>query len=164
MRLAKLVNRRRATSEMVGAILIAMITVAMAVAYAAAGRSMVGSQALSMVDVIRAAERRQRQLLSLSYAYKDGEGNLHLFIYNYGSEACTPDKLYIAGQTYTCGSGSYTFDMRQAGTNSPFSPSAFPIDQKQLAELRAKPAPGSPQFDVILTTAEGGIFIWKISL
>jgi flagellin-like protein len=154
---SRLFVRRRAVSEIVGAVLVAMITIAMAVAYVMAGRSTAQSQVLSMVDLIRAAERRQRQLLSLTYAYKDGSGNLHLFIYNYGSETSTPDKLYLAEPTYVMGSGQYTFDMKQAGTNTPVPC----IGSKQLVELTATPAPSQNQFDIILTTAEGGIFIWK---
>jgi len=148
---------RRGASEVLGALFIALIVVAMSAAYVMAGRSMAQSQTLSMIDIIRAAERRQRQLLSLTYAYRDGSGNLHLFIYNYGSETSTPDRLYAAGSTYTRGSGQCTFSMKLAGTNTQVSS----IGPKQLVELTATPTPAQSQFDMILTTAEGGIFIWK---
>jgi hypothetical protein len=154
---SRLFVRRCAVSEIVGAVLIAMITIAMSVAYVVAGRSVAQSQTLSMVDLIRAAERRQRQLLSLTYQYKDGNGRLHLFIYNYGSEASTPDKLYLAGTAYTGEPGQRMFDMTQAGTNTTVQ---F-IGSKQLVELIATPAPGQNQFDIILMTKEGGIFLWK---
>lgn len=151
-----IVLRRTAASEMVGAILIAMITIAMSVAYAIAGRSAAEGQTLSMVDLIRTAEKRQRQLLSLTYAYKDGNGRLHLFIYNYGSETVKPERLYLAGTVYTEGSGGNSFSMKDAYGN-PVST----IDPSQLVELTVPQPPGQPSFDVVLVTAEGGVFIWK---
>jgi flagellin-like protein len=147
----RLFVRRRAVSEIVGAVLVAMITIAMSAAYVMAGRSTAQSQTLSMVDLIRAAERRQRQLLSLTYFYKDGS-NLYLYIYNYGSEASTPDRLYISGtecsysiyQEYGVGNGC--------------------IDPKELVVLKTTIDPLLSQFDAIFTTKEGGIFIWKINV
>jgi hypothetical protein len=145
---------------MLGAMLIALITIAMSAVYVTAGAGTAQSQAMSMVDLIRAAEKRQRQLLSVTYYYKDGNGRLHLFIYNYGAEASTPDKLYMARVAYSYGSGSNTYDMKQAGGNTPVNC----IDSKKLVELTATPGfPLPSEFEVILTTKEGGIFIWKIT-
>jgi flagellin-like protein len=149
----RLFVRRRAVSEIVGAVLVAMITIAMSAAYVMAGRSTAQSQALSMVDLIRAAERRQRQLLSLTYFYKDGS-NLYLYIYNYGSEASTPDKLYISGSAY-----SYSIYQEYGGTVGNGC-----IDPKELVVLKTTIDPLLSQFDAIFTTKEGGIFIWRINV
>ena len=151
--MSRLFVQRRAVSEIVGAVLIAMITIAMAVAYIVAGRSVAQSQALSMVDLIRAAERRQRQLLSLTYAYKDGS-NLYLYIYNYGSEASTPDKLYINGTAY-----SYSINQEYGGIVGNGC-----IDPKELVVLKITMNQLPSQFDAIFTIKEGGIFIWKINV
>jgi len=145
--------KRRAASEMLGAVLIAVITIAMSAAYVMAGSSMAQSQALSMVDLIRAAERRQRQLLSLTYAHRDGS-NLYLYIYNYGSEASTPDKLYIGDAA--CPHSIYQEYGGTVGNGR--------IDPKELVVLKTTINPLLSQFDVIFTTKEGGIFIWKINV
>jgi len=147
---SRLFVRRRAVSEIVGAVLIAMITIVMSAAYVMAGRSTAQSQALSMVDLIRAAEREQRQLLSLTYAYKNGS-NLCLYIYNYGSEASTPDKLYISGSA--C---SYSIQEYGVGNGC--------IDPKELVMLNATIGSLPSQFDAVFTTKEGGMFTWRINV
>jgi hypothetical protein len=134
---------RRAVSEILGAILVAVITVAISVVYASAGAHTAESQALSMVDVIRAAERRQRQLLSLTYWYLEGS-NLHLFIYNYGNENSTIKALFV---------GDYNVTGVVGVTVTP----------KELKEVSFT-CPRSGLLDVVLLTREGGIFIWKISV
>jgi hypothetical protein len=137
--------RRRAVSEIVGAVLIAMITIAMSVAYVVAGRSVAQSQTLSMVDLIRAAERRQRQLLSLTYYYKYGN-NLDLYLYNYGNENATIKKLFVGNFEVT--------DSRVIGLT---------VVPKELKYVTFR-CDQSGSLDVLLLTEEGGIFIWKINV
>lgn len=85
---------KRGVSEVVGAMLIAVIVLAMSMSWVAleAGRST--EQTTSIVDMIRAAEKSQQQSLSLAYYYKQGS-NLNLFLYNYGTENSTPQLALI---------------------------------------------------------------------
>ena len=85
---------KRGVSEVVGAILIAVIVLAMSMSWVAmeAGRST--EQTTSIVDMIRAAEKSQGQSLSLAYYYEQGS-NLNLFLYNYGIENSTPQLALI---------------------------------------------------------------------
>lgn len=111
-------------------------------------------QAMSITDVIRAAETRQRQLLSLTYAYRDGQrGLVHLYIYNFGSQDANVLKLFV---------GNSTKNQYQEIT-----------DPKVIG--RVLPAKGGPYelaftcgvtdpVDILLLTAEGGIFIWRVNL
>jgi hypothetical protein len=88
---------RRGVSEVLGAILIAVIVMAMSATYVMleAGRST--RETMSIVDLIRAAEKRQKQLLSLTYYYKQGD-SLKLYIYNYGEESSTPKLILVDGE------------------------------------------------------------------
>jgi hypothetical protein len=137
--------RKRAVSEIAGAVLVAMITIAMSVTYVVAGRSVAQSQTLSMVDLIRAAERRQRQLLSLTYYYKHGD-NLDLYLYNYGNENATIKKLFVGNFEVT--------DSRVIGLT---------VVPKELKYVTFG-CNQSGSLDVLLLTEEGGIFIWKINV
>ncbi len=85
---------KRGVSEVVGAILIAGIVLAMSMSWVAleAGRST--EQTTSVVDMIRAAQKSQQQSLSLAYYYKQGS-NLNLFLYNYGTENSTPQLALV---------------------------------------------------------------------
>jgi hypothetical protein len=85
---------KRGVSEVVGAILIAVIVLAMSMSWVAleAGRST--EQTTSIVDMIRAAEKSQQQSLSLAYYYEQGN-SLNLFLYNYGVENSTPQLALI---------------------------------------------------------------------
>ena len=99
---------KRATSEVLGAILIAIIVMGMSATYIMleAGRST--KETMGIVDLIRAAERRQKQLLSLTYYNKQGS-NLKLYLYNYGEEASTP-KLILADQEVVFWRTVWTFE------------------------------------------------------
>ena len=85
---------KRGLSEVVGAILIAVIVLAMSMSWVAfeAGRST--EQTTSIVDMIRAGKKSQQQSLSLAYYYKQGN-SLNLFLYNYGVENSTPQLALI---------------------------------------------------------------------
>jgi len=85
---------KRGVSEVVGAILIAVIVLAMSMSWVMmeAGRS--SEQTTSIVDMMKAAEKSQQQSLSLAYYYEQGN-NLNLFLYNYGTENSTPQLALI---------------------------------------------------------------------
>lgn len=138
---------RRGVSEVLGAILIAVMVISMSTAYALWAGQSGQRQAMSMADVIRAAERRQRQLLSLTYAYRDGQGRVHLYIYNYGSEASTVSRLFVGSQEIT--------DSNVIGVVLP--PKSGPYELAFTCSV-------SGSVDVLLLTAEGGTFIWKVNL
>lgn len=85
---------KRGVSEVVGAILIAVIVLSMSLSWAAmeAGRS--NEQTTSIIDMMKIAEKSQQQSLSLVYYYEQGS-NLNLFLYNYGTENSTPQLALI---------------------------------------------------------------------
>jgi hypothetical protein len=99
---------RRGVSEVLGAILIAVIVMGMSATYVTLEASRSKAETMSVVDLIRAAERKQRQLLSLIYYYKQGN-NLKLYFYNYGSETSTP-KLILADQEVVFWRTVWTFE------------------------------------------------------
>jgi len=79
----------RAVSEIYGAILIALITLSISAAYIAFSSREAGEQTMTIVDMIRAAEKAQKQHLSLTYFCRHGD-EVRFYIYNYGSENTTP--------------------------------------------------------------------------
>lgn len=85
---------KRAVSEVLGAVLIAVIVMAMSATYIMfeAGRS--ARETMGIVDLIRAAEKSQSQLLSLTYYYRQ-DSSLKLYVYNYGKETSTPKMILI---------------------------------------------------------------------
>lgn len=143
----KAFTRRRGVSEVLGAILIAVMVISMSTAYALWAGQASQRQAMSIADIIRAAERRQRQLLSLTYAYRDGQSRVHLYVYNFGSEASTVSRLFVGGQEIT--------DSSVIGKVLP--PKSGPHELAFVCSA-------SGSMDVLLATAEGGIFIWTVSL
>lgn len=87
---------RRGLSEVVGAILIAAIVLAMSMSWFILGAERSSEQTTSMVDMLRSAAKSQQQSLSLAYYHKQ-DNNLNLFLYNYGTESSTP-KLALINQ------------------------------------------------------------------
>ena len=58
---------RRGVSEVLGAIVIAVLVLSMSVSYVLLEMERSGRETHSLIDLIRRAERQQRQLLSLIY-------------------------------------------------------------------------------------------------
>lgn len=50
-----------------------------------------------LVDLLKAGERRNQEMLSLVYGFWEG-GRVHLYLYNYGGMAVEPQKWYVAQQ------------------------------------------------------------------
>lgn len=125
----------------------AMIVATMSVVYAAWAGQAGQRQVMSIADVIRASERRQRQLLSLTYAYRDGQGQVHLYVYNFGSDASTVSRLFVGSQEIT-------------------SPTVIGrvLPPKSGPHELVFTCSATGQVDVLLQTAEGGTFIWKVTL
>jgi len=92
-----MLRSKRGVSEVLGAILIALIVAAMSATYVMMEASQSAKKTMSIVDLIRAAEKRQKQLLSLTYYYKQNN-SLKLYIYNYGEEDSTPKLLLVDGE------------------------------------------------------------------
>jgi len=153
------VVKRRATSEILGAILVAVITVAMAVAYAGYGLTQAQTQTASISDVLRASARAQRQLLSLSYYYRSGaDGKLYAYIYNMGSETSTLKTVVVGSTKYDMPNPNV--QMRDAVTRQLISDCT--IQPKKLVELSVTAPAG--QLDLLVMTEEGGIFVWRLNL
>jgi hypothetical protein len=85
---------KRGVSEVVGAILIAVIVLAMSMSWVAMEASHSNEQNTSVVDMMKSAEKSLQQSLSLSYYYKQGN-SLNLLLYNYGTENSTPQLALI---------------------------------------------------------------------
>lgn len=149
---------RRAASEVLGAAIIAVITILMTVAYAGYGLTQAQTQTASISDLLRMSARAQRQLLSLTYYYVDGQGGLHVFIYNLGGEDSTLKTVVV---------GSTRYDLPNAQVRLKDALSGQFMDDcrippRKLAELTV-PAPAG-QFDMIVLTDEGGVFIWRLNV
>ena len=76
---------RRGVSEVLGAIVIAVLVLSMSASYVLLEMERSGRETYSIIDLIRKAEKRQKQLLSLIYYQKKGS-DLKIYIYNYGEE------------------------------------------------------------------------------
>ena len=141
--------KRRAVSEVVGAVLIGFIVASMSVAYVFWGGMTVSQQTSSMVDVMRRATSRQRQLLSLVHHVRSA-GSLKLYICNYGTEPSAPESVFVNGQQQ-----SYQmYDMIDQSACDAIKP-------KSIVQLTL-PDPGSTTVDVILITRDGGIYAWQV--
>lgn len=146
---------RRGVSEVVGVALISIVVAAVGLAWLASQGQMLAMQAYGIIDQIRAAERRQRQLLSLLYYYRDGFGNLVLYIYNYGAEDSTISRLFVKDGEVPLSS----IAVKNAETNQPLQNRVIP--PRALAEVSV-PNAASGTYVVFLITEEGGRFSWEV--
>lgn len=135
-----------------GAILIALITIAVSVAYATYSAQQASQQTMSVTDLIRAAERRQSQLLSLTYCYKQGN-RLRLYLYNYGTQESTPKLILVNGQVVSNPA------MKDVSTGD----ACDTIAPRSLVELTLQ-AFGSSPFEVVVLTEQGAVYSWKLTL
>jgi len=141
---------RRGVSEVVGALLIAFITVSAAVVYISMATGRAGRQVTSLADIMRTAERRQGQLLTSIYCYEK-DGTVKVYIYNYGTVATTPTKIIVNGQ-------EVNWTMKDAADGS----SCNSIVPKALVEV-SFPKPSSAPFDFLILTPEGVICSWRLT-
>ncbi|MBO3809763.1 MAG: hypothetical protein FGF50_09260 [Candidatus Brockarchaeota archaeon] len=148
--------RRWAASEVLGAILVAVITMVMCAVYIAYGLVQTQTQTASISDMLRLNAKAQRQLLSLSYYYSDGK--LHIFIYNMGNEESTLKTVVIGSVKYDLPNPHIR--MKDAVTQNPID--NCKIAAKQLVEITAPRQQG--QVDLLVLTEEGGVFIWRLNL
>jgi len=148
------VAKRRGASEMLGAILVAVITIVMAVAYAGYGLTQAQTQTASISDVLRASARAQRQLLSLSYYYRSGT-NLYAYIYNMGSEPSTLKTVFVGSKNVT--------DAMQLVDAITGASIGYVIPPKTLVKLSVPDIP-TGQLDILVITKEGGVFVWRLNL
>ena len=144
---------RRGVSEVLGAIVIAILVLGMSVSYVLLEMERAGRETYSIIDLIRKAEKRQKQLLSLIFYQKKG-GSLKVYIYNYGDEYSTPQRI-LTDKEVSLSSVS----MKNMDTGAAVSS----IPPKTLVEL-TMPAPSTDSFTLVIITGEGGVFSWKISV
>jgi len=163
---------RRGASEVLGALLIASLVITMSAAWLMLEANRSTRQTISVVDLIRAAGRKQRQLLSLTYYNMPGEsGNLELYIYNYGEEVSTL-KMVILTRKTSDGSELTSVVFDASDPNSRLSmwdentgqrlQRPYEILPKHLVKITFNLGPAE-EFVVVLLTDEGGIFSWKLS-
>lgn len=144
---------RRGVSEVLGAIVIAVLVLSMSVSYVLFEIERSGRETLSIIELIRKAEKRQKQLLSLIYYQKKGS-DLKVYIYNYGEEASTPQRILTDREVPLSSVSMKNMDTGQACSSIP---------PKTLVEL-TMPAPSADSFTLVIITDEGGVFSWKISI
>ena len=144
---------RRGVSEVLGAIVIAVLVLSMSVSYVLLEMERAGRETYSIIDLIRKAEKRQKQLLSLIFYQKKG-GNLKVYIYNYGEEYSTPKRILTDREVSLSSVSMKNMDTGAAVSNIP---------PKTLVEL-TMPAPSTDSFTLVIITGEGGVFSWKISV
>jgi|GEM_PF-3783786 len=148
-----MLKSKRGASEVLGAVLIAVIVMAMSATYVMFEAEKSTRETMGIVELIRAAEKRQKQLLSLTYYYKQGN-DLKLYIYNYGEESSTP-KMILTDQEVPLSSIS----MRNMDTGA----ACNNIPPKTLVEITL-PAPSQSTFTLALFTDEGGFYSWRITV
>jgi hypothetical protein len=146
-------RRRRGVSEVLGALVIAVLVLSMSVSYVLLEMERSGRETQSIIELIRRAGKRQNQLLSLIYYQKKG-GDLKVYIYNYGEETSTPERILTDREVPL--SQVSIKDMDTGGAISSIPPKTF-------VEVTL-PAPSADSFTLVLITEEGGVFSWKISV
>lgn len=150
----------RGVSEVLGAFMVLIIVMGMAAVWLTVEAPRINRETMGIIEALRMAARRQRQLLSLLYYYKtsDATPKLRLYVYNYGLEKSTikEDKgLIVAGQVVPRAS----ITMVDADTGQAIAD--YVINPKQVVMIEVN-APADEVFDVILQTEEGGLFIWEL--
>jgi flagellin-like protein len=145
-----MLKRKRGVSEVVGALILAAITVSVAVVYISMATGYAGRGATSLADIMRTAERRQGQLLSAVYCCESG-GNVMVYIYNYGTVSAAPVKVIVNG-------AEVAWTMKNADTGA----LCTEISPDVLVEL-SFPKPSTNPFDLIITSPEGIIVSWRLS-
>ena len=144
---------RLGVSEVLGAIVITILVLGVSASYILLGMERSGGETLSIIELIRRAERRQNQLLSLIY-YQRQNGDLKVYIYNYGDEPSTPKRIFADREIPLSKISIKNMDTGDLIGNIP---------PKTLVEL-TMPSPSTEDFILVLITEEGGIFSWKITV
>ncbi len=144
---------RLGVSEVLGAIVITILVLGVSASYILLGMERSGGETLSIIELIRRAERRQNQLLSLIY-YQRQNGDLKVYIYNYGDEPSTPKRIFADREIPLSKISIKNMDTGDLISNIP---------PKTLVEL-TMPSPSTEDFILVLITEEGGIFSWKITV
>lgn len=149
---------KRGLSEIVGALLVSSIIIAMAVAWVAWESPTLTKQTLSIIEVIRAVEKRQSQLLSLLYYYRSSEVNpkLLLYIYNYGRVPATIKNVYIKGVLIA----HERLIVKDAASGRIIT--NYLIEPRETVEVTVLGAPVEDTLTILLLTEEGGMFVWEI--
>jgi len=150
-----MLKNKRGTSEVLGALLIASIVISMSTVWLTFEASHATRRTMSVVNIIRAAERKQKQLLSLTYYYYDeNDGYLKLYIYNYGDEVSTPNRIITNREV--------KFEIRDPNTGNPIDSRIKPKTLVELAIEETYIPSGKDFFNLVLFTEEGGIYSWRI--
>jgi len=149
-----MIRGRRGVSEVLGAIVIAILVLGMSASYILFEMERSERETFSLIDLIRRAERRQKILLSLIY-YQVNDGQLEVFLYNFGDVSATPVKILTdvevdSFEIYdaSVGDGGLRLDV---------------IPSETLVKL-VLPVPSENTFSFVLVTEEGGIFVWEMML
>ena len=142
---------RRGVSEVLGAIVMAVLVLGMTASYVLLEMERSGRETHSIIDLIRKAEKRQKQLLSLIYYQRSG-GSLKVYIYNYGDEASTPQRILTDREVPLSQISMKNMDAGEMCSSIP---------PKTLVELTL-PDPASSNFTLVIITREGGVFSWRI--
>ena len=145
---------RRGVSEVLGVLLITIVLMATAMVYVSLQSSRAERETSGIVEMITKAEKRQGQLLSLTYYY-NSSNQLRIYIYNYGNINSTLELVMVAGQTVPLSSITMK-DMDTGQTCSTISP-------KKLVEVTIS-APYTSTFYFTIQTEEGSTFTWQIVL
>jgi len=143
---------RRGVSEVLGAIVIAILVLGMTASYVLLEMERSGRETHSIIDLIRKAEKRQKQLLSLIYYQRSG-GNSKVYIYyNYRDEVSTPQRILTDREVPLSEVSMKNMDAGEACSSIP---------PKTLVELTL-PDPASSNFTLVIITREEGVFSWRI--
>jgi len=148
------IRGRRGVSEVLGAIVIAVLVLGMSASYILLEMERSERETFSLIDLIRRAERRQKILLSLIY-YQVNDGQLEVYIYNFGDVSVTPVKILTDVEVDS-------FEIYDASVNNG-GLTLNEIPSETLVKL-VLPVPSTDAFSFVLVTEEGGIFVWEMML
>jgi len=144
----------RGVSEILGAILVFAVVFASSVAYLSVEMRRAKGEVAGITDLVRAAEHRQAQLLSLVYYSENREtGLLRVYIFNYGTENAEVYQMYIGTERVEA------LAVRDSFTGAPLDS----LPPRTLAEISLQ-APTENIFDFTLVTRWKAVYSWRLSV
>lgn len=153
--------KRRGASEVLGVLLMTAIVMGIAAVWLSTEAPRISRESMGIIEMLRFAARRQSQLLSLLYYYKDSGNNLVLFLYNYGLENSTISSrngIILAGNIIPLDQ----VVIRDAESGKVITNRV--IRYKQVVEVIIPNCPPRGIYDLIIRTEEGGVFIWEVGI
>lgn len=144
----------RGVSEILGAIVVFGIMLTSSVAYLSIELGRAKGEVAGITDMVRAAEHRQAQLLSLVYYAENRDlGLLRVYVFNYGTESAVIERFFLDGEEVS------PLSTRDAFTGIPCDA----VEPKSMVELTFS-LPVENTFDFTLVTKWRAVYSLRLTV